>query len=128
MVHGQSEVSVRFTSTRVGVQLHNGTFLPYGRCIMESGGIHNVGLRSRAPGERPLTDLTDRTGAPDVAGWRQTACILCGCNCGVEIRLGGDGRTLERTRGDKAHPASKGFLRAASYTPVRTADRSWSQW
>jgi anaerobic selenocysteine-containing dehydrogenase len=41
--------------------------------------------------------------------WHQTACILCECNCGVEIRLGDDGRTFERTRGDKAHPASKGY-------------------
>ena len=43
------------------------------------------------------------------AEWQQTACILCECNCGVEVRLGGDGRTFERIRGDKAHPASKGY-------------------
>ena len=43
-------------------------------------------------------------------GWRQTACILCECNCGVEVRLGGDdGRRIERVRGDKAHPASQGY-------------------
>src|SRR4051812_2227777 len=42
--------------------------------------------------------------------WKQTACILCECNCGVEIRLGGaDGRSFERIRGDKAHPASAGY-------------------
>ncbi len=41
-------------------------------------------------------------------GWRPSACILCECNCGVEIRLGGDG-TFARVRGDKAHPASKGY-------------------
>ena len=41
--------------------------------------------------------------------WQQTACILCECNCGVEVRLGSDGRTFERVRGDKAHPASKGY-------------------
>src|SRR5690242_21777299 len=41
--------------------------------------------------------------------WHPTACILCECNCGIEIRLGSDGRTFERTRGDKAHPASKGY-------------------
>jgi formate dehydrogenase len=47
----------------------------------------------------------------DVAGtaWHPTACILCECNCGVEVRLGSDGRTFERIRGDKAHPASKGY-------------------
>lgn len=43
-------------------------------------------------------------------GWKQTACILCECNCGIEVRLGGDdGRRFERTRGDKAHPASQGY-------------------
>ena len=44
-----------------------------------------------------------------VSEWHQTACILCECNCGVEVRVGGDGRTFERIRGDKAHPASKGY-------------------
>ena len=44
------------------------------------------------------------------ADWHPTACILCECNCGVEVRLGGpDGRRFERIRGDKAHPASHGY-------------------
>jgi len=43
-------------------------------------------------------------------GWRQTACILCECNCGIEVELGGaDGRRLSRIRGDRAHPASRGY-------------------
>jgi anaerobic selenocysteine-containing dehydrogenase len=43
-------------------------------------------------------------------GWGTTACILCECNCGIQVRLGGeDGRRFERIRGDKAHPASKGY-------------------
>ena len=41
--------------------------------------------------------------------WHPTACILCECNCGVEVRLGSNGKTFERIRGDKAHPASKGY-------------------
>jgi anaerobic selenocysteine-containing dehydrogenase len=42
--------------------------------------------------------------------WHPTACILCECNCGIEVRLGGeDGRRFERIRGDKAHPASAGY-------------------
>ena len=53
--------------------------------------------------------MTDETEVLQAAEWRQTACILCECNCGVEVRLGGDGRTFERVRGDKAHPASKGY-------------------
>jgi anaerobic selenocysteine-containing dehydrogenase len=45
-----------------------------------------------------------------VTEWHSTACILCECNCGIEVRLGGDdGRRFERIRGDKAHPASKGY-------------------
>src|SRR5207253_5940185 len=44
------------------------------------------------------------------ASWKQTACILCECNCGIEVRLGGpDSRSFERIRGDKAHPASQGY-------------------
>ena len=39
--------------------------------------------------------------------WHQTACILCSINCGVEVKL--DGPTIERVRGDKAHPASEGY-------------------
>ena len=45
--------------------------------------------------------------------WKQTACILCECNCGIEVRLGERvgpaSRRFERIRGDKAHPASKGY-------------------
>ena len=41
--------------------------------------------------------------------WHQTACILCSINCGIEVRLGDDGRTFERIRGDKAHPTSSGY-------------------
>ncbi len=50
--------------------------------------------------------------------WKPTACILCECNCGIEVRL--DGRRLAGIRGDKAHPASAGYtcekaLRLDSY-------------
>ena len=47
---------------------------------------------------------------PGHAPWLPTACILCECNCGLEVELGGDdGRRLVRVRGDDAHPASKGY-------------------
>ncbi len=53
-----------------------------------------------------MTDLEATSGAE----WKQTACILCECNCGIEVRLGGEsGRRFERIRGDKAHPASRGY-------------------
>ena len=41
------------------------------------------------------------------AEWSQTACILCECNCGIEVKL--EGRRLDRIRGDKAHPGSRGY-------------------
>jgi anaerobic selenocysteine-containing dehydrogenase len=44
------------------------------------------------------------------SAWRPTACILCECNCGLEVQLGGEGgRHLVKVRGDKAHPASQGY-------------------
>ena len=47
---------------------------------------------------------------PSSSQWHPTACILCECNCGIEIQLGGeDGRRFTRIRGDKAHPASQGY-------------------
>ena len=54
-------------------------------------------------------------GAAEVASeghapWQPSACILCECNCGIEVELGGDaGRHIVRVRGDDAHPASKGY-------------------
>jgi anaerobic selenocysteine-containing dehydrogenase len=45
------------------------------------------------------------------ANWKKTACILCECNCGIEIQLGGEnGRRFVRTRGDRDHPASRGYV------------------
>lgn len=41
------------------------------------------------------------------ARWHSTACILCECNCGIEVQL--DDRRLARIRGDRAHPASQGY-------------------
>src|SRR3954469_24383388 len=42
--------------------------------------------------------------------WQATACILCECNCGLDVQLGGDdGRHLVKLRGDKRHPSSQGY-------------------
>ncbi len=47
---------------------------------------------------------------PKSSEWKSTACILCECNCGIEVELGGsNGRQLLRIRGDDAHPASQGY-------------------
>jgi len=46
-----------------------------------------------------------------MSDWKTSACILCECNCGIEVQLGGEGgREIVRIRGDKAHPASRGYL------------------
>lgn len=39
--------------------------------------------------------------------WQPTACILCECNCGIVVQV--DERKLVRIRGDKEHPASRGY-------------------
>lgn len=39
--------------------------------------------------------------------WYPTACILCECNCGLEVLL--DGENFAKIRGDKQHPASHGY-------------------
>ncbi len=73
--------------------------------------------------------------------WHKTACVLCSINCGIEVRLGDDGRTIDRVRGDKSHPGSRGYtcekgLRVDHYqngrhrlnSPLRrTADGSYEE-
>src|SRR4029453_2432180 len=41
--------------------------------------------------------------------WHTTACILCSVNCGIEVQVAADGRRFQRVRGDRAHPASRGY-------------------
>src|SRR5947208_6058306 len=54
--------------------------------------------------------MTVETATERGTDWKATACILCECNCGILVKLGGEnGRRFEQIRGDKAHPASKGY-------------------
>lgn len=39
--------------------------------------------------------------------WQRTACILCECNCGLEVLV--TDRNLAKIRGDKEHPGSQGY-------------------
>src|SRR5258705_2148136 len=42
--------------------------------------------------------------------WKATACILCECNCGLQVQLGGEGgRHLVKLKGDRRHPSSRGY-------------------
>ena len=59
--------------------------------------------------------------------WKPSACILCECNCGLEVLVNPQTRAFEKIRGDKAHPSSQGYtcnkaLRLDSYQNGR-ADR-----
>ncbi len=55
--------------------------------------------------------VTEAPTTSDAPVWKQTACILCECNCGIEVRLGSleHARRFERIRGDKSHPSSQGY-------------------
>ena len=46
----------------------------------------------------------------DNAEWKSTACVLCSLNCGVKVQLTEDGRSIARTKGDEAHPGSRGYV------------------
>lgn len=47
------------------------------------------------------------TNQPKTAEWKATACILCYANCGIQVQTE-EGR-ITRVKGDKNHPASKGY-------------------
>ncbi|MBV9918856.1 MAG: molybdopterin-dependent oxidoreductase [Solirubrobacterales bacterium] len=42
-----------------------------------------------------------------IGEWQPTACVLCACNCGIEVQVA-EGN-LARIKGDKAHPGSQGY-------------------
>ncbi len=44
---------------------------------------------------------------PGELPWRSTACVLCSINCGIEVQTADRG--LVKIRGDRKHPASKGY-------------------
>ncbi len=62
---------------------------------------------------------------PGTGTWKPSACILCECNCGLEVLVNPDTRAFEKIRGDKAHPTSAGYtcnkaLRLDAYQNGRT--------
>ncbi|WP_183092723.1 molybdopterin-dependent oxidoreductase [Nocardioides stalactiti] len=44
---------------------------------------------------------------PTAPAWQKSACILCECNCGIEVQV--EDRHLVKIRGDKTHPGSAGY-------------------
>ncbi|MBA0125861.1 molybdopterin-dependent oxidoreductase [Haloechinothrix sp. YIM 98757] len=85
--------------------------------------------------------MTAEPSTPDTPqpAWKKTACILCECNCGLEVQV--TDRSLTKIRGDKEHPGSAGYtcekpLRLEKYqngrhridTPLRRrADGSYEE-
>jgi Molybdopterin oxidoreductase Fe4S4 domain len=59
--------------------------------------------------------------APAMVEWQPTACVLCACNCGIEVQVA-DG-TITRVKGDKAHPGSPPCP-TASASPTDRAGRA----
>ncbi|MDJ0962485.1 MAG: molybdopterin-dependent oxidoreductase [Acidimicrobiia bacterium] len=51
--------------------------------------------------------MTDTTSLNGAAEWSKTACILCECACGIEVKL--EDRQFVRIRGNKEHVESKGY-------------------
>src|SRR5436853_48174 len=47
------------------------------------------------------------TKLPSDPDWKQTMCVLCYVNCGVEVQT--EGRTIRKVRGDKANRKSHGY-------------------
>lgn len=76
------------------------------------------------------------TKTTSAAEWKPSACILCECNCGVEVLVEPDTGHFAKIRGDKLHPSSEGYtcnkaLRLDAYqngrndrltTPLRRRD------
>lgn len=50
--------------------------------------------------------MTTAQATPD-KDWKQTICVLCYVNCGVEVQT--EGRTIKKVRGDRANGKSHGY-------------------
>ncbi len=44
------------------------------------------------------------------AQWQRSACILCSCNCGIQVQVDEQSGTFARIKGDDAHPASAVYV------------------
>ena len=67
-------------------------------------------MRPTGPSLHDGPELGYTWGMNEPTSWKKTACILCECNCGLEVELGGEGgRRLVRFRGDRDHPMSQGY-------------------
>src|ERR1700752_4364869 len=63
----------------------------------------------------PSTNTVDASKTAEE--WKKTACILCECNCGLEVSL--QGRRLAKIRGGKEHPSSPGYTWEKPLRPDR---------
>ena len=73
--------------------------------ISSDHGPHRLTMKCVISDSGSITDMFP--GGLTVEQWQKTACILCECNCGLEVLV--DGRRLVQIRGDKQHPGSGGY-------------------
>ena len=79
----------------------------HGPCPPDTGAArHRPPPAARAAAGGARRQEPSMTMTPTTTDWQPTACILCECNCGIEVQL--EGRTW-RIRGDKAHPGLAGL-------------------
>lgn len=54
--------------------------------------------------------MSDEIGMIELVEWYKMVCILCECNCGIEVWLGVDGCSFDRICGDKSYLVLKGYM------------------
>ena len=69
--------------------------------------------------------MSDLVSASKSSEWLPTACILCECNCGIEIQLGGEnGRRFTKVRAKGvAAPAHPRLTQGPAWQPGRRAGK-----
>ncbi|GAA5215850.1 molybdopterin-dependent oxidoreductase [Streptomyces thinghirensis] len=53
--------------------------------------------------------MSEVTITTEQGAWKPSACILCECNCGIEVLVEPDTGRFAKIRGDKLHPSSEGY-------------------
>lgn len=75
--------------------------------MLDSGFLHHSVAASQPSEQNMSKPASNDNSATD---WKQSACILCENNCGIEVQLDEQQQHIVRIRGDEAHPASQGYL------------------
>jgi anaerobic selenocysteine-containing dehydrogenase len=69
---------------------------------------HTLTFGQSKNGFKKNLSMRNGTSSSNTPGeWKATACNLCYANCGLLVKI--EGRRILRIRGDKSHPASRGY-------------------